>query len=283
MPDETREGLAVPDPSETDVELAEMTAQGMLSLEEALASSAQQTAVARAARLEADARVVDILRADNFEGPRYRQAATGWMEYGWRTISKWTASDEIFIRSRLAGRPVPADMTPPPWNAEDRAQVATDTVIGGMAIFYEHGLVRGKWTPNGGASLTTYVVGASIRAFRPVYIRWYRSNQTGQSELDLPTVADDGAPAERDIPDQRATDPYDAAATHDELRRVLPYITDTQVREGLAWRAMGYTQAEAAKRAGLTEKALEGRIRRVRSRILTDLTRQPELGEGGAR
>jgi DNA-directed RNA polymerase specialized sigma24 family protein len=265
-----------------DQELEELTSAGLMSLEHTLTGTAQEDASHRTASHAADARIVDILRADNFQGPRYQKATTRLMEYGWLTINKWTGNGDIFAHARRAGRPVPAHMTTPDWDADDRAEVATDTVIAGLDLFLEHGLIRGKWNPAGGASLTTYFVGASIRSFRPVYIRWFRGVQTGQAELDLP-ASDDTASAERDIPDQRATDPFYAAATHDEIKRILPYITDTKVRKGLALRALGYTQQQAAEKVGLTEKALEGRIGRLRARILTDLTGTSDFEEGGAR
>ncbi|MFF7717664.1 hypothetical protein [Streptomyces sp. NPDC007988] len=265
-----------------DQELEELSTSGLLSLEHTLAGTVHDEA-SRSARRAADARIVDILRADNFQGPRYQKTTTHLMEYGWRTINKWTGNGEIFAHARRAGRPVPAHMTTPDWDADDRSEVATETVVAGLDLFLEHGLIRGKWNPNGGASLATYFVGASIRSFRTVYTRWFRGMQVGQAELNLPSTDPDGAPSDRDIPDQRATDPFYAAATHDEIKRILPYITDTKVRRGLALRALGYTQQQAAADVGLTEKALEGRIGRLRARILTDLAEKSDLGEGGAR
>ncbi|MFD8614651.1 hypothetical protein [Streptomyces sp. NPDC059631] len=281
MPDETCQGRAPQALLQEDAELKELSSRELLSLEHTLAGPAPENSAPRAARLQADARIVDILRADDFQGPRYQKVTTRLMDYGWRTVSKWTASGEIFDHASRAGRPVTAHMTTPDWNADDRAEVATDTVIAGLDLFHEHGLVRGRWNPAGGASLSTYFVGASIRSFRTVYTRWFRVRQIGQLELALPTADEESAA--REIPDQRATDPFYAAATHEEIKRILPYITDTKVRKGLALRAQGYTQQQAAAEVGLTEKALEGRIGRLRARILADLADTPGLGEGGAR
>ncbi|MFE4061552.1 hypothetical protein ACFXP3_35555 [Streptomyces sp. NPDC059096] len=282
MPDEMCQGGAPQGLLQEDQELEELSTADLLSLEHTLAGTPSDEA-GRHARRAAEARIVDILRADNFQGPRYEKTTTRLMEYGWLTINKWTGTGEIFAQSRRAGRPVPLHMTAPDWDADARSEVATETVVAGLDLFLEHGLVRGKWNPHGGASLTTYFVGASIRSFRTVYIRWFRGVQLGQAELDLPPSGPDGASAERDIPDQRATDPFYAAATHDEVKRILPYITDTKVRRGLALRALGHTQRQAAAEVGLTEKALEGRIGRIRARILTDLAEKSDLGEGGAR
>lgn len=285
MPDEIRDGSA--SASELpggDPESAELDPTGLLSLEHALAGSTpvQEPQAARTARLEADRRLVEILRQDNFTGPRYEKVVGRLMDYGWKTMVKWTGTGEVFRRSSLVGRPIPADQITTEWTQGDRYQIATDSVIGGLAVFHKYGLEQGKWNPRGGASLNTYFVGGTIRAFRPVYLRWFRTRQARQAELAHPGLngSDD---RHYEIPDQRASDPYYAAATNDELTRVLPYLTDPQVREGLGWRAMGYTQNEAAERVGLTTKALERRISRVRARLVVDLAGQPELGEGGAR
>lgn len=265
-----------------DQELEELSTAGLLSLEHTLAGAAQDEAGCLG-RCSADARLVDILRADNFQGPRYEKTTSRLMEYGWLTINKWTRSREIFTHAQRAGRAIPLHMTAPDWDADDRSEVATETVVAGLDLFLEHGLIRGKWNPSGGASLSTYFVGACIRSFPIVYKRWFRGVQIGQAELDLPSSDPDGAPSDRDIPDQRATDPFYAAATHDEIKRILPYVTDSKVRRGLALRALGYTQQQAAAEVGLSEKALEGRIGRLRTRILTDLAKKSDLGEGGAR
>ncbi|MFD5475572.1 hypothetical protein [Streptomyces sp. NPDC127105] len=282
MPDEMCLGGTPQGLLQEDQELEELSPAGLLSLEHTLAGAAQGEARRPGSRA-VDARIVDLLRADNFQGPRYEKTTTRLMEYGWLTINKWTGTGEIFVQARRVGRPVPLHMTAPGWNADDRAEVATDTVIAGLDLFLEHGLIRGKWTPDGGASLTTYFVGACIRSFHRVYDRWFRGMQMGQAELDRSVADHDGASADREIPDQRATDPFYAAATHEEIKRILPYITDTKVRRGLALRALGYTQQQAAAEVGLTEKALEGRIGRLRARIFIDLAAKSDLGEGGAR
>ncbi|MFD0391806.1 RNA polymerase sigma factor [Streptomyces nogalater] len=167
------------------------------------------------------------------------------------------------------------------WAYEDRTQVVTDTVLKGSTLFREHGLVRGKWSPDGGASLTTYFVGAAVLAFRPVYIRWYKAHHLGQAELDHHTAdTDDVLYAQHDIPDQRATDPAHAAATRDHINRMRPLLPDEQLREALAWVTLGYTHAEAAAKVGLTPKALERRLARARTKVVASGLYQVRPGRG---
>ncbi|PJE98157.1 sigma-70 family RNA polymerase sigma factor [Streptomyces carminius] len=256
-------------------------------MEESLAGGhAAEDASARAQRREADAALVEFLRRRGFTGPHYQAFIEELMEYGWRTLSAWSASGHIFDRTAGMGRPVSPDMLPTTWTwaYEDRTQVVTDTVIEGSILFREHGLVRGKWTPHGGASLTTYFVGANILAFSAVYTRWFKTHRLGQAELDRRgDDSDDLLHARRDIPDQRATDPARTAALYDDIRRLRPLLPDEQLREALVWMALGYTQAEAADQVDLTPKALERRLARARTKVSASGFDQSRLGEGGAR
>ncbi|MDX3078434.1 ECF-type sigma factor [Streptomyces sp. MI02-7b] len=254
-------------------------------MEESLAGGfGGEDASARAQRRTADAALVTFLGRQGFKGPHYDTFINGLMDYGWRTLSGWSVNGLIFQRTARMGRPVPAEMVPAVWQYDDRTQVVTDTVLKGTTLFREHGLVRGKWNPNGGASLTTYFVGASILAFRPVFIRWYKAHHLGQAELDHRTAdTDDVLNAQRDIPDQRATDPAHAAATYDDITRLRPLLPDEQVREALSWVTLGYTHTEAATMVGLTPKALERRLARARTKISASGLQRVPLGGGGAR
>ncbi|XVV39241.1 hypothetical protein ACQPXT_40045 [Streptomyces sp. CA-100214] len=282
MPEEMCQGSAPQGRPRTDQHHEELSSVSLQNLEHTLAGHAQDNA-RRLARRTADARLVDILRADNFQGPRYEKAIIPLMEYGWLTINKWTGTGEIFDHSRRAGRPVPEHMILRNWDADARCEVATDTVIAGLALFRQHGLIRGKWDPDGGASLTTYFVGACVRSFSAVYLRWSRSAQTTQAKLMLPSTDADGLLRDRDIPDPHAIDPSYAAATHDQIERILPSIKGTKLGKGLALRALGYTQRQAATLVGLTEKALEGRTGRFRPHSLPNLAERPGPEEGEAR
>jgi DNA-directed RNA polymerase specialized sigma24 family protein len=241
-----------------------------------------EAAEARAARLAGDARVVEVLRADGFTGPRYRKFAGQLMEYGWPIMIGWNSTGEIFRQTSMIHRPVPAGAIVHDWDRDDRSEVATETVLAGLELFRTHALENGRWAPQGGATLTTYYVGACVRAFRPVYIRWSRERMTRQAMRVVPLGPDEADPL-ASIPDQRAADPYRAAAVHDELSRILPLLTDPKLRIGVAWRAVGCSQSEAATLAGLTEKALERRLSRVRVKLRTTAQRWQEPGKGVTR
>lgn len=261
-----------------EAEDTELTPEGIILLDRDLAGDEDDQA--RLRRRQVDGKIVERLREEGFEGENYQKVVTRLSEYGYRTMTKWTASGEIFRKARQARRPVPADKVSFTLTGEDRHSVCTDSVLGGLEVFRTYGLIQGRWSPDGGANLDTYFIGAVIRAFPRVYIRWFDSHRRGQAELERPVGENTNDPFA--VPDQRVTDPASSAVTHDYVSRLLPLVKDAQVREALGWRALGYTQGQAAQRVGLTEKALERRLSRLRER-LTKQVRQFELGEGGAR
>ncbi|MFD5618476.1 sigma-70 family RNA polymerase sigma factor [Streptomyces yangpuensis] len=254
------------------------------ALEASLAEASDESAAVRDQRRQTDAAMIDFLRRKDFQGPYYREFMQTLMEYGWRILSGWSANGLIFDRVARAGRPIPTTMVTTAWADDERSQVVTDTVIKGSTLFREHGLVRGKWTPDGGASLTTYFVGAALLAFSPVYIKWYKAYRLGQSELDHRTAGeDDILRAQRDIPDQRATDPAHIAVVHDDIAQLKSLLPDEKLRGALALMALGYSQVEAAAEVGLTTKALEGRLARARTKVSASRSIRVGLEEGGAR
>ncbi|MFB7998779.1 sigma-70 family RNA polymerase sigma factor [Streptomyces sp. NPDC056002] len=266
-------------PACLEAEDPELTPDGLALLDRDLGGDEGQHTSAQ--RRSIDGKIVERLRAEGFQGPHYQKVVNRLAEYGYHTMTKWTANGEIFRKARQAGRPVPTDKISLTWTGEDRHGVAVDSVLGGLNVFRTYALIEGRWSPEGGASLDTYFMGAVIGAFPRIYIRWFDSHKQRQTELDHPTGDGLDAPFSL-VPDQRATDPMHIAVTHDYVSRLLPLVTDPQVREALGWRALGYTQAQAAQRVGLTEKALERRTSRLRDR-LTKQVRQLELGEGGTR
>jgi hypothetical protein len=268
VPDDTIDGDApaghAPElPSE---DLTDVSSAALVELEATLAAvSGAEDAATRALRRQADAAVVERLRADGFTGPRYDRVIGRLMEYSLAVLMKWNANGTIFRKSRQAGRPVPPEKITLEWDFEERRDVAVDTILEGEALFRKHGLIRGRWHPGGGAGLSTYFVGATVLAFRPVYLRWYNARESMRAALEEAARGGSPGSALAGIPDQRATDPQDAAEFWDQVTQLA--IADEQTRGGLYWYAQGFTQREAALKVGLSPRALEGRIRRLRRQI----------------
>ncbi|MFD0289652.1 RNA polymerase sigma factor [Streptomyces lutosisoli] len=177
----------------------------------------------------------------------------------------WTYSGEIFRQSRLAGRPIRVRHVAD-WSQDDRYLLATETVLAGLELFRTYGLVGRRWQEAGGASLTTYYVGACVQSFRPVYEQWFRDQSPSMAMGN--GLLEEG-PAYGDRADEGAVDPDQAAVIQDQVRRALAALSDQQLRNGLVRRALGYTQREAAASVGLSEKAMERRLSRSRHKLRT--------------
>ncbi len=226
-----------------------------------------------AGRHAKDAEVVGILRTQGFTGPLFNRFAGRLMEYAWPVMLNWTATDEIFRQARLNRCPVPAGLIVP-WTLDDRFEIVADSLLAGIEGFRNNALAGGRWDPAKGASLKTYYVRACIFAFRTVFATWSTERTALRNRQTCTGLDDDPVTA---IPDQRAPDPCHTAVIHDEVDRMLPLVKTRELRAALAWRGAGCTQEEAAQLAGLTVKALEGRLARVRTKA------RAQNSEGGAR
>lgn len=226
-----------------------------------------------AARRAKDAEMVETLRAQGFAGPQFEEFARELMEYAWPILLGWTHTGEIFRRARRAGCPVPAHLIVPEWTQDDRYEVVDDCLMEALEAFRINALAGRRWSPAKGAALRTYYVGACVLAFRKVYEAWSKQHTAAQRTRTYTGVDDDPVAA---IPDQRVADPCHTAVIHDTIDRILPLLATPELRKAVAWRGAGCTQEEAASLAGLSVKALEGRLARVRTKV------REQHSEGGA-
>ncbi|MFC7820003.1 hypothetical protein ACFUTR_35970 [Streptomyces sp. NPDC057367] len=275
MSDEAADTPRHPDsPSAGETELLLLDGE-LDQLERLLAPGVpDESAVERAARHARDAEVVEILRGQDFAGPLFEKFTGRLMEYAWPVLLDWTGTGEIFRQARRTGCPVPARLIIPQWSQDDRYEVVADSVLDGLDTFRDNALAGGRWNPAKGAALTTYYVRACVFAFRKVYEAWSRQHTAARAAQTYTGL--DGDPVLA-LPDQRAADPCHTAVVHDTIDRVLPLLTTPELRVAVAWRGAGCTQEEAAELAGLSVKALEGRLTRVRTKV------REQHSEGGAR
>lgn len=226
-------------------------------------------------QLAADARLVQALREKGFAGPHYEGFADNLRRYGWPVLMSWNISGEIFHQCRLIGRPIKTKLIVPSWDRQDCIDVANETIAAGLALFRSQALVEQRWQPHLGASLTTYFIGACLRAFPPVYTAWSRVRR---DELRTRTTEDEELTRRIDLATPYSRDPCDAAVLQQEMQRVMAEIDDPDLREVVVWLAAGFSQSEAAAMVGLTRKSLERKLSRLRAKLKQDVG-----NEGGAR
>ena len=160
----------------------------------------------------------------------------------------------IVSKATKLGRPPGGSQTWLDFTQADREDFALNMVAGALPVFTTSVFEKRCWTPGRGASLKTYFVNACILQFPALFRAWLDQRQAVRpSGLDLASGCGD-----------LALDPAITVVLRDEVDRMLAKIADPQLQEVLILRGAGYTAAAAARQAGLTAKAAEGRLARIR-------------------
>ncbi|WP_424534211.1 hypothetical protein ACOZ38_28370 [Sphaerisporangium viridialbum] len=130
-----------------------------------------------------------------------------------------------------------------------------------------------QWDARRGASLDTYFIGACLLGFEKVYRRWRK-----QKHLDLLArgvgLAEDLAMVKTVFQPAFGRAPESQAVMVDEIKHVMAKIKDPQVHQVLWYQMHGHSQKEAAELSGLSAKAAEGRLGRIRKKLAEDIAAQ---------
>lgn len=164
-----------------------------------------------------------------------------------------------------------------------REELCAETVAKALNTFREQALSGAGWQPDGGANLTTFFVGACVQAFNNEFRRWSRHERRwGHSRstdpIDMLEYGDQLAEVFRGP--HVFADPARAAADDDHLRRVLAELTDTE-QAIVVLSDAGYSQEAIGEMLRITERAVEGRLYRLRRKDIRD--RVKGHGDGGQR
>jgi DNA-directed RNA polymerase specialized sigma24 family protein len=201
-------------------------------------------------QLTAEAELVDRIMWAGYAGPEWERLRNALAEYGFVVCRAWIGSGQIFrecARKRIPGLRWDARL------ASDAQDVAVDTVVPALGYFREHVLVPRVWTPDGGASLKTFFVGACVLHFRNAYRTWRRQ----QARFGVLYEGDMAA-----ILDHHPSARPDRACA---VALLLQDIQDPLVRRIGAYIAEGYTQEETAELIGMSEDALRSKLERYRN------------------
>jgi hypothetical protein len=215
--------------------------------------------------IAADRKLVDVFAAGGFAGPRFDRFRDELARYAVSVLSGWMYSGYVFQLAAGRGfplRPTAAELDELHRDADLRQELALIVVAAALPAFREHALVGGGWRADGGASLTTYFLGACLTVF-PNEFRKHRSERQRWRAQD---ASDQKAAASRAA---ASGDPADLVAGTMRVREDLARM-DPRTRAIVALRMDGYRQEEIAEMLGETSvRAVEGvlyrwRVRQVR-------------------
>ncbi|MEE1782672.1 hypothetical protein PUR71_07010 [Streptomyces sp. SP17BM10] len=221
----------------------------------------------------ADQRIVELLAQDGFEGPRYDRFVDELVRYGIAVLRAWMHSGYVFklVAQRGFGlNPHELELEELHRNTDLREELATMTVALALPRFRQRAFVEGGWRLDGGASITTYFMGACAYDF-PNQFRQWRTSEERQSRV---------------LGRQKAVyeDPLRTLSVADEVLGNLRVITDIEglddprVRAAVAMTIDGYSQEEIREVLDAkTVRAVEGLLYRWR----TKAKQHEERGERG--
>lgn len=217
------------------------------------------------ARREMDREKLNSLALTGFAGPDYEIFAGELAAYGYPIILAWLRRGTIWKHCADRGRwlsPTDADRETLATVFEVRLELALETVAEALKFFTDRVLRAGYWSHEGGATLTTFFVGACLLAFPNVFRRWQGAERRWHGALAAGTL---NCPEGRTLADLPGMDPADIvvgrAAAMSELDS-MP--AGTRAAAALVMDGMSF--AEAGDFLGTTDRAIEGRLYRYRQR-----------------
>lgn len=223
------------------------------------------------ARREADRELLAELAACDFTGRRYKRFEEELAGYGMSVLRGWMHSGYIFELTAARGfalNPSEFELEELTRDSDIREELAIMTVALALPRFRKNALVGGGWRFDGGASLSTYFMGACLYVF-PNELRKRRVQRKKWM------LQDRGDPALTALRDETTSNPAALAVgnirVRDDLKRV-----DPRTRAIVALTIDGYTQEEIVEL--LDEKsvrAVEGVLHRWRTK------EKPRLHDGG--
>lgn len=207
-------------------------------------------------RLDGDLEVINDLRIDGFQGPRWEAFTHILIAYSFQVLRTWLRRGIIFEKCAQKGirffSGTPKLQSFPYDEAEDLAQEVLQEAID---RFKTDVLIPGAWDPRRGASLKTYFIGQCLLRFPKAYSRWYTQHSASAQ-------AQSAAIASLDVGHY---DPAIAAVAGASVHRFLDEL-DPDTRVIVELRVQKYTFEEIAELLDSTPSAIKSKLHRLKQR-----------------
>lgn len=226
------------------------------------------------ARRERDHEKISDLALRGFDGPEYEMFASELCAYGYPVIMAWIRRGLIYKLCTEKGRPISASEAERATlneSYEDRLELAMDTTARAMTYFRSEVLLKNKWTFHGGATLTTYFVGACLLAFPNEFRRWQgerarwnkalavgqlRYPETTAEQLHSPQIA-------HRLVGHAGSDPADTVVARAYLMAELRAMSE-ETAQAAALVLDGLSHDEIGAQLGISARAVEALLYRYR-------------------
>lgn len=207
---------------------------------------------------EDPASLLDELQREGYDGPRTAILRADLWEFGWFALRGMIREGTItHVETGHPHRSMsPADRQVLHESSEQRELVVLDALEIAVPCFLDH-LRAGRWRPERGASMATYFIGTCASGFWRAYDRWTRVRVHELMLLDnlrLEPPAGAGTSDEiRFVELRESLRPLFEAATFEERIICAGILRDL-------------SHAEIGRDLGISARAVEGRLHRLRRR-----------------
>jgi Sigma-70, region 4 len=177
-------------------------------------------------RRAADAELFDAVAAAGFSGKRWQGLSDDLGRYALAVIDAWLDTGYVFSKAANVGRPLmptESERLQLRSDVDLRQQLANGVVGAALVQFRDQALSGTGWRPDGGANLTTYLIGGCVLLFNNEFRLWRGSEKRWR--INESTAPEDLVDAENGGVGLRRTGLFAAPAQStvdgDELARAL--------------------------------------------------------------
>jgi DNA-directed RNA polymerase specialized sigma24 family protein len=209
-------------------------------------------AASSADRRREDEQLVAALRATGVRGEEYDKLVARFLKFGSGVLWKMVRNEEIWVELEKIQRP---RSRPTYWSERDKEHLIADSVHDGFLDFARKVLAEGNWDSSR-ARLWTLFVRYCLGRFADHYQAWQRSSPARL-----------GRQLQRD-PGFRGSQQAPSAERVAMAKQAVTELGLEQFAHGV-----GYSHKEIGEMIGITDRAVEGRLRRAREK-------HPEDGRG---
>lgn len=218
--------------------------------------------------VERDQELVEGLRVNGFQGRGYDLFREQLVTYGLAVLPSLIKTGKMQRLCSAKGRPVGA--VPPSAGPQDYYDLAVDAAMDGAVLFHRAALVGGTWSPDRGASLLTYYIGACIQVYPTVYRRWFRTHMRwSTAELMAEPAEQISAEPNQEIVALRLLLQSAMGRLHSVDERAYIAIT---------MKAQGYTHPLIAQALGCPSKSVDRLVSRGRRKCQQIIEESGGLG-----
>jgi DNA-directed RNA polymerase specialized sigma24 family protein len=218
----------------------------------------------------ADAELFNAVAAAEFVGKRWQGLSDDLGKYSLAVIDAWLYTGYVFSKVAEKRRPLmPTDneRLQLRTDADLRRQLANGVVGAALLQFRDQALAGAGWRPDGGANLTTYLIGGCVLLFNNEFRLWRGSEKRWR--INESTAPEDLVDAENGGAQLRRTGLFAAPAQStvggDEVDRALAALKPRE-RAIVQLYVENYSYDEIAEITNTTARGVEGVLYRLRNK-----------------